>query len=88
MVFLACDKMSQESFCIYWRADFVYVKELERGTSFSVGRLAVFQAQREQWVSNSQRAVVEGHSQLQCKACQSIQVIIEKYFQVESVDIT
>ena len=40
----------------------VDVKEFTRGTWFSVGRLAVFQVQREQWVSSSQRAVVEGHS--------------------------
>jgi hypothetical protein len=53
-----------------------------------VGRLTVFQAQREQWVSNSQRTVVEGHSQLQCKACQGIQVIVKKTFQVESIDRT
>jgi hypothetical protein len=53
-----------------------------------VGRLSVFQAQREQWVSNSQRTVVEGHSQLQCKACQGTQVIAKKTFQVESVDRT
>jgi hypothetical protein len=32
--------------------------------------------------------VVEGHSQLQCKACQGIQVIVKKTFQVESVDRT
>jgi hypothetical protein len=32
MVFLACDKMSQESFCSHWRADFVDAKEFERGT--------------------------------------------------------
>ena len=53
-----------------------------------MGRLEVFQEQREQWVNNNQRTVVEGHSQLQCKACQGIQVIVEKTFQVESVDIT
>jgi hypothetical protein len=28
----------------------------------------------------SKRAVVEGHSQLQCKACQGTQVIVEKSF--------
>jgi hypothetical protein len=66
----------------------VDVKEFTRGTRFSVGGLAVFQVQREQWVSNSQRTVVEGHSQLQCKACQGTQVIVEKSFQVESVDRT
>ena len=66
----------------------VDVKEFTRGTWFSVGRLVVFQAQREQWVSSSQRAVVEGHSQLQGKACQGTQVIVEKTFQVESVDRT
>jgi hypothetical protein len=32
MVFLACDKMLQESFCSHWRADFVDVKKFERGT--------------------------------------------------------
>jgi hypothetical protein len=32
MVFLACDKMSQESFCSHWRVDFVDAKEFERGT--------------------------------------------------------
>ena len=32
MVFLACDKMSQESFCSHWRADCVDAKEFERGT--------------------------------------------------------
>ena len=32
MVFLACDKMSQESFCSHWSADFVDIKEFERGT--------------------------------------------------------
>jgi hypothetical protein len=32
MVFLACDKMSQESFCSHWRADYVDAKEFERGT--------------------------------------------------------
>jgi hypothetical protein len=53
-----------------------------------VGRLVVFQAQREQWVSSSQRTVVEGHSQLQCKACQGIHVIVKRNFQVESVDRT
>ena len=31
MVFLACDKMSQGSFCIHWRADFVNAKEFEEG---------------------------------------------------------
>jgi hypothetical protein len=58
------------------------------GVCRSVGRLTFFQAQREQWVSNSQRTVVEGHSQLQCKACQGTQVIAKKTFQVESVDRT
>jgi hypothetical protein len=53
-----------------------------------VGSLAVFQAQREQWVNNNQRTMVEGHSQFQCKACQGIQVIVKKTFQVESVDRT
>jgi hypothetical protein len=53
-----------------------------------VGRLTVFQAQREQWVSSSQRAVLEGHSQLQSRSCQGTQVIVEKSFQVESVDRT
>jgi hypothetical protein len=32
--------------------------------------------------------MVEGHSQLQCKACQGTQVITKKTFQVESVDRT
>jgi hypothetical protein len=32
MVFLACDKMSQEIFCNHWRADCVDAKEFERGT--------------------------------------------------------
>jgi hypothetical protein len=32
MVFLACDKMSQESFCSHWRDDYVDTKEFERGT--------------------------------------------------------
>jgi hypothetical protein len=32
MVFLACDKMSQEGFCSHWRADFVDAEEFERGT--------------------------------------------------------
>jgi hypothetical protein len=32
MVFLACDKMSQESFCSHWRGDCVDFKEFERGT--------------------------------------------------------
>ena len=32
MVFLACDKMSQESFCSHWRADCVDAKESARGT--------------------------------------------------------
>ena len=67
---------------------FCWRQRVQRGTWFSVGRLAVFQAQREQWVSSSQRAVVEGHIQLQCKACPVIQVIVEKDFQVESVDRT
>jgi hypothetical protein len=31
MVFLACDKMSQESFCSHWRADCVDAKEFTRG---------------------------------------------------------
>jgi hypothetical protein len=53
-----------------------------------VGSLSVFQAQKEQWVNSSQRTVVEGHSQLQCKACQGIQVIVKKTFQVELVDRT
>ena len=83
MVFLVCDKMSQESFCSHCRVDCVDVKEFTRGTWFLVGRLAIFQAQIEQWVSSSQRTVVEGHSQLQCKACQDIQVIVKKTFQVE-----
>ena len=87
MVFLVCDKMSQERFCSHWREDCVDVKEFTRETSFLVGRLVVFQAQREQWVSNNHRTTVEGHSQLQCKACQSIQLIVEKTFQVELVDM-
>jgi hypothetical protein len=32
MVFLVCDKMSQESFCNHWRADYVDAKEFTRGT--------------------------------------------------------
>jgi hypothetical protein len=32
MVFLACDKMSQESFCSHWIADCVDAKEFTRGT--------------------------------------------------------
>jgi hypothetical protein len=33
MVFLACDKMSQESFfCSHWRVDCVDAKEFARGT--------------------------------------------------------
>jgi hypothetical protein len=32
MVFLACDKMSQESFCNHWRDDCVGFQEFERGT--------------------------------------------------------
>ena len=59
MFFLACDKMSQEKFAAIGER-FVDVKESTRGTRFSVGRLAAFQVQREQWVSSSQRAVVEG----------------------------
>jgi hypothetical protein len=50
--------------------------------------MTVFQAQREQWVNNNQRRVVEGHSQLQCKACQGTQVIAKRNFQVESIDRT
>jgi hypothetical protein len=30
MVFLACDKMSQESFCSHWRADCVDAKSSKR----------------------------------------------------------
>jgi hypothetical protein len=32
MVFLTCDKMSQEGFCSHWRVDFVDAKEFKRGT--------------------------------------------------------
>jgi hypothetical protein len=53
-----------------------------------VGRLSIFQAQREQWVSSSQRTVVEGHSQLECRECQGIQAIVKKTFRVESIDRT
>jgi hypothetical protein len=88
MVFLVCDKMSQENFCNHCRADCFDAKEFTRGTLFSVERMVVFQVQIEKWVSSSQRTVVEGHSQLQCKACQGIQVIVKKTFQVESVDRT
>ena len=31
MVFLACDKMSQESFCSHWRVDCVDIKESKEG---------------------------------------------------------
>ena len=52
MFFLACDKMLQESFAAIgeWIVD---VKEFTRGTWFLVGRLEVFQVQREQWVSSN-----------------------------------
>jgi hypothetical protein len=50
--------------------------------------MTFFQGQREQWVRRNQRTMVEGHSQLQCKACQGTQVIAKKIFQVELVDRT
>jgi hypothetical protein len=31
MVFLACDKMSQESFCSHWRADLLTPKSSQEG---------------------------------------------------------
>ena len=52
MFFLACEKMSQGNLQPL-ESGLLTPKKFTWGTWFSVGRLAVFQVQREQWVSSS-----------------------------------
>ena len=69
MVFLACDKMSQEVFAAIGELIMLTSKSLKRDLILS-GKVGI--------IPSTERTMAEGHSQLQCTACQSIQVIVEK----------